>query len=35
LLNIHGEATGIREEPPFILGLKALLTVLAREWAGR
>jgi hypothetical protein len=35
LLNIRGETTAIREEPPFILGLKALLTVLAKEWAGR
>jgi hypothetical protein len=25
----------LREEPPFILGLKALLRVLAKEWAGR
>jgi hypothetical protein len=34
LSNMSGDATAIREEPPFILGLKALLTVLAKEWAG-
>jgi hypothetical protein len=32
LFNMSGEATAIRTEPPFILGLKALLTVFAREW---
>ncbi len=35
LLNISSEATKMCEEPPFILGLKALLTVLAKEWAVR
>ncbi len=35
LLSVRGETTAIREEPPFILGLKALLTVLSKEWAGR
>jgi hypothetical protein len=35
LSNMSGDTTAIREEPPFILGLKALLTVLAREWADR
>jgi hypothetical protein len=35
LVNIRGESSNIRIDPPFILGLKALLTVLAKEWAGR
>lgn len=35
LSNLRGDSKAIREEPPFILGLKALLTVLAKEWAGR
>ncbi len=35
LSNMGCKATAIMEEPPFILGLKALLTVLAKEWAGR
>jgi hypothetical protein len=35
LANIRGDATAIREEPPFILGLKALLNVLAKEWANK
>ena len=30
-----GEKSNIRSEPPFILGLKALLNYLGREWAGR
>jgi hypothetical protein len=34
LSNMGGEATAIIDEPPFILGLKALLTVLSKEWAG-
>lgn len=34
-LNIKGDADGIRVEPPFILGLKALLRVLGKEWAGK
>jgi hypothetical protein len=34
LLNMRG-ATTLQLEPPFILGLKALITVLAKEWAGR
>lgn len=35
LLQIKGESEDIRLEPPFILGLKALLRVLGKEWAGR
>ncbi|MCM1982613.1 hypothetical protein [Lyngbya confervoides] len=35
LLNIKGESRNIRLEPPFILGLKALLRVLGKEWAGK
>jgi hypothetical protein len=34
LLNMRG-ATILQLEPPFILGLKALLTVLAKEWGGQ
>jgi len=34
-LTIRGDSDGIRVEPPFILGLKALLRVLGREWAGK
>ncbi|VXD10298.1 conserved hypothetical protein [Planktothrix serta PCC 8927] len=34
-LTIKGEADNIRVEPPFILGLKALLRVLGKEWAGK
>jgi hypothetical protein len=34
-LEIKGEADNIRVEPPFILGLKALLRVLGKEWAGK
>lgn len=32
-IEIQGNPIDIREEPPFILGLKALLTVLGRNWA--
>ncbi|MBD2663527.1 hypothetical protein B6N60_03423 [Richelia sinica FACHB-800] len=32
---IRGEVDNIREEPPFILGLKALLRVLGKRWAGK
>ncbi|NEP80521.1 MAG: hypothetical protein F6K39_21525 [Okeania sp. SIO3B3] len=35
LLNMKGETDDIRAEPPFIMGLKALLKVLAKEWAGK
>ncbi|MDJ0729423.1 MAG: hypothetical protein QNJ33_05450 [Crocosphaera sp.] len=35
LIKIRGDSDKIRIEPPFILGLKALLQVLAREWAGK
>jgi hypothetical protein len=36
LLDINDSGSDkLREEPPFILGLKALLRVLAKEWAGR
>ena len=35
LLNMKGETDDIRVEPPFIMGLKALLHVLAKEWAGK
>jgi len=31
-VNIKGDVEDIREEPPFILGLKALLEVLGDEW---
>ncbi len=30
-----GDAEDIRPDAPFILGLKALLRVLAMEWAGK
>jgi hypothetical protein len=33
LLKIKGKSENIRVEPPFILGLKALLRVLGKEWA--
>ncbi|WP_254010849.1 hypothetical protein [Limnofasciculus baicalensis] len=33
LLKIKGKSDNIRVEPPFILGLKALLRVLGKEWA--
>lgn len=32
ILRIRGNSDDIREEPPFILGLKALLDVLGAEW---
>lgn len=35
LLTIKGEAKTIRVEPPFILGLKALMRVLGKQWAGK
>ncbi|MBW4584192.1 MAG: hypothetical protein KME33_03055 [Aetokthonos hydrillicola CCALA 1050] len=35
LLDKKGKSENIRFEPPFILGLKALLRVLGREWAGK
>jgi hypothetical protein len=35
LLTVKGHSDNIRVEPPFILGLKALLRVLANEWAGK
>ena len=35
LLKIKGDAYDVQIEPPFILGLKALLRVLGKEWAGR
>lgn len=35
LLNFKGDADNIQVEPPFILGLKALLRVLGKEWARR
>ncbi len=34
-MTIQGPAKDIRLEPPFILGLKALLKVLGKEWAGK
>jgi hypothetical protein len=35
LVNIRGDSDNIRVEPSFILGLKALLRVLGKEWAGK
>ena len=36
LLNkMRGHTAEVRLEPPFILGLKALLRVLSREWANK
>lgn len=35
LLKIKGNSDNIRVEPPFILGLKALLRVLGKEWADK
>jgi hypothetical protein len=37
LININngGNSEQLQVEPPFILGLKALMNVLAREWAGK
>ncbi|MCF2151463.1 hypothetical protein IQ276_034645 [Desmonostoc muscorum LEGE 12446] len=34
-LKIKGNPKNIRPEPPFILGLKALMHVLGKEWAGK
>ncbi|MGJ0605804.1 hypothetical protein [Cylindrospermopsis raciborskii] len=33
--NIRGSIEDIRQEPPFIIALKALLRVLGKEWAGK
>ncbi len=35
LLRMRGNADDVRLEPPFILGLKALLKYLGREWANK
>ena len=35
LLKMKGDADNIQVEPPFILGLKALLRVLGKEWSGK
>ncbi|UKO96829.1 hypothetical protein [Nostoc sp. UHCC 0870] len=35
LLKIKGSSENIRFEPPYILGLKALLRVLGKDWADR
>jgi serine/threonine protein kinase len=36
LININnGDGEQLQVEPPFILGLKALMKVLAREWSGK
>jgi hypothetical protein len=35
LLDMKGKSENIRFEPPFILGLKALLKVLGKQWAGK
>ena len=35
LITIEGRVENIREEAPFIIGLKALLKVLGKEWAGK
>jgi hypothetical protein len=35
LLEMRGNADDVRLEPPFILGLKALLKYLGREWANK
>ncbi len=35
LVSIRGDSENIRVEPSFILGLKALLKVLGKEWAGK
>jgi hypothetical protein len=35
LLKLQGKSEDIRFDPPFILALKALLRVLAKEWAGK
>ena len=35
LLNSQGQTDEIPVAPPFIMGLRALLEVLAKEWAGK
>ncbi|HLO85397.1 MAG TPA: hypothetical protein VK203_10350 [Nostocaceae cyanobacterium] len=35
LLEIKGKSDDIRQEPPYILALKALLRVLGKEWASK
>jgi hypothetical protein len=35
LLSMKGEAKNMRPEPPFVMGLKALMQFLGKEWAGR
>jgi hypothetical protein len=35
LIDMKGKSDDLRIEPPFIMGLKALLRVLANEWAGK
>ena len=35
LVQIRGNLDNLRIDPPFILGLKVLLQVLAQEWADR
>jgi hypothetical protein len=35
LLKLRNKSEDVRLDPPFILALKALLKVLAREWAGK
>ena len=35
LLDMKGKSENIRFDPPFILGLKALLKVLGKQWAGK
>lgn len=35
LLSIKGDARNIRQEPPFILELKSLLSVLGKKWANK
>lgn len=35
LLSIKGDARHIRQEPPFILELKSLLSVLGKKWANK
>jgi hypothetical protein len=35
LLQVKGDSANIRFEPPFISGLKALLRVLGKRWAGK
>ncbi|MEC4887016.1 MAG: hypothetical protein SAL70_37755 [Scytonema sp. PMC 1070.18] len=35
LLSMKGKSENVRLEPPFILGLKALLKVLGKQWSGK